>query len=73
MNVIFDNGTHKAETAGTLREYTFEDGEKEWRDSELNRTLSITQDPEHPEKEIYSAYRTALYAYDLNGNRPTLS
>lgn len=72
MNVIFDNGTHKAETSGTLKEYTFEDGERDWRDHELSMTLSITQDPEHPEKEIYSSYRKALYSYNLDGNRPTL-
>lgn len=62
MNLIYDNGTHKAESCGVLKEYTFEDAEKDWRDSELERTLSITKDPEHPEKEAYSAYRTALYA-----------
>lgn len=46
--------------------------EKEWRDNELAKTLEFIVVPDHPQRDIYLAYRVELYAYDSNGTRPTL-
>ena len=74
MITIFDNGTHKIETAGRL----LNDTEKAvaWRDGELTATDWIIPTTDHPQHADYIVYRQALRDWpatdDFPLTKPTL-
>lgn len=73
LNVIFDNGTHKIETAGVLPDKSYK--ERAWRDGELARTDELVKLPDYPVDLI--PYRQALRDYPSqlgfpNCGRPVL-
>ena len=76
LNTIFNNGTHKIESAGTLYIPTKEDTERAWRDGELLRTDALVKLPDYPVDLL--PYRAALRVYPEqadfpNGTRPVIS
>lgn len=75
LNILFDNGTHKVESAGVPYVPTKEDTERQWRDDELSRTDELVKLPDYPVDLL--PYRDALRAYPQqvdfpNNERPTI-
>ena len=75
LNTIFDNGTHKIESAGVAYVKTKEEAEREWRDSELLRTDALVILPDFPVNLL--PYRVELRDYPEqedfpDGERPTI-
>ena len=68
MITIFDNGTHKIETAGRL----LNDAEKAvvWRDGELAATDWIIPTTDHPQHAAYVVYRQALRDWPATDDFP---
>ena len=62
--------------APTPVEPTAEETERQWRDSELSATDYIVPLSDHPQRDAYIAYRTALRNWpsteDFPATRPTL-
>jgi hypothetical protein len=74
LNKIMDTPTHKIESSGVLKIPTKADHEREWRDSELERTDALVILPDYPAD--LTAYRQLLRDYPQtvdfpNGERPS--
>lgn len=75
LTVIYDDGKHKAETAGVIYKKTKDVIERDWRDSELARTDVLMAVGDYPNKEALEIYRQSLRDYPSqpdfpNGTRP---
>jgi len=69
LNTIFDNGTHKMQSAGRLANES--ELAKMWRDSELKNTDWIVPVADHPQYAAYLVYRQALRDWPETEDFPT--